>query len=390
LDLSCSHSGLSVLPVKSEYAKLGNWESGALAATPSPVAQPRFTGDGTPAAPLTAVYSTRFQGSKRRFMPWLLTSLTEYLSGSARILDAFAGSGVVSYGLSCMGHRVFACDRLTSAIVTVHALCGESEPLTSDIIRQFGRLSETDSNGWLVKEFSGIHYHDHELHWLENATDLAHELPAKQQAVALWAICQAALAKRPYNLFHRSNLAMRTRDVPRTFGNKATWERSFAIHFSKFASECERFMLQYSNLRTHAGDPRSVSTDTFDLVYMDPPYIGTPRVPTPYNDYYSFLDYICLPETRSSIDRSKPHKPRRWKRSEWEDPLRLSCAMGELVDRHPSSTIAISYRSDGFPQPRAIVELLRSKGRTVHTYDAPAKYALSKSQQTRECLIVGY
>jgi hypothetical protein len=43
-----------------------------------------------------------------------------------------------------------------------------------------------------------------------------------KRAIAYSALCQACLAKRPYNLFHRANLYMRTQDVERSFGNKTT------------------------------------------------------------------------------------------------------------------------------------------------------------------------
>lgn len=335
------------------------------------------------------VYSTRFQGSKRRVLPWLLGRVDEVVRAPTRVLDAFAGSGVVSYGLVLGGHEVVATDRLRSSATAVRAMCGDSEPVPAETVARFERLSQVRSGGWLVREFSGVHYPDHELHWLDNATDLAHALPPRQRDVALWALCQAALAKRPYNLFHRANLAMRTREVPRSFGNKVTWERPFPAHFARFVRECNEAMLRRPDVLAMTGDPREVPAGSFDLLYLDPPYLSGQRVPTPYNDYYSFLDYLCEPATRASIDRSRPHRPALCERSDWEHPRTLTGAMAELVDRHPRAAVMISYRGDGFPEPAAIADLLRERRGSVRVYEAPVRYVLSRGSGTSECLIVG-
>lgn len=334
------------------------------------------------------MYSTRFQGSKRRVLPWLLDMVDEVLPEPGRVLDAFAGSGVVSYGLVRRGHEVVAVDRLWSTATAVRAMCGGALPLPAEVVEEFRRLSQVRSDGWLVREFSGIHYPDDELHWLDNAAALAHRLPAEHRHVALWAICQSALAKRPYNLFHRANLAMRTRDVTRSFGNKVTWERPFPDHFARFVDECNSVMLGEGVAHPWTGDPRDVPHGGFDLLYLDPPYLSHRRVPTPYNDYYSFLDYLCEPATRGSIDHSRPHRPARCARSDWERPATLMRAVAELVDAHPTAAVLISYRGDGFPTPTAIADLLGERRPVVGVFEAPVKYALSRSGGSSECLVV--
>ncbi len=48
-----------------------------------------------------------------------------------------------------------------------------------------------------------------------------------KKAMFLWALFQSCISKRPYNLFHRKNLYVRTADVKRNFGNKTTWDKPF-------------------------------------------------------------------------------------------------------------------------------------------------------------------
>jgi len=52
-----------------------------------------------------------------------------------------------------------------------------------------------------------------------------------EQAIAYFALFQACIIKRPYNLFHRKNLYVRMAKVKRSFGNKKTWDSSFEEMF---------------------------------------------------------------------------------------------------------------------------------------------------------------
>src|SRR5436190_1005514 len=79
-------------------------------------------------------------------------------------------------------------------------------------------------------------------------------------------------AHRPFNLFHRANLSMRTKEVSRSFGNKTTWERPFETHFRQAAHVAN--LAVFEDQRQH----RALSQDaltceaTAELVYLDPPY----------------------------------------------------------------------------------------------------------------------
>lgn len=53
---------------------------------------------------LASVPTTRYQGSKRKMLPWLYECLKGYEFHS--VLDAFGGSGMVSYLFKMMGKKV--------------------------------------------------------------------------------------------------------------------------------------------------------------------------------------------------------------------------------------------------------------------------------------------
>ena len=56
---------------------------------------------------LKIVPTTRYQGSKRKILPWLYECLRNYEFHT--VLDAFGGTGMVSYLFKRMGKRVTRC-----------------------------------------------------------------------------------------------------------------------------------------------------------------------------------------------------------------------------------------------------------------------------------------
>jgi adenine-specific DNA methylase len=335
------------------------------------------------------LYSTRFQGSKRRVMPWLLDALKDFAKPGNRILDAYAGSGLVSYALASNGYKVFASDQLEASIVSVRALAGASRDLTEIELDSVLKVAESDSAvSDVYTNFQGIFFPDHELAWLDRTATALRKLDKESQSRAFWALFQSSLAKRPYNLFHRSNLDMRTRDVARSFGNKATWEKSFPDHFQKFLHEASTHGLNSSDVETFHGNPLNIQSDDFDIVYLDPPYINSRNQTTPYADYYGFLDILLEPERLNFVDHAKAHKPLKLPASGWansDEAVETICA---LISKFQKSTICFSYRSDGKPDSEQLISLFQKFKENVTMYRTPLKYALSDNSTGEEILIV--
>ena len=85
---------------------------------------------------------------------------------------------------------------------------------------------------------------------------------------------------------------MRTADVNRSFGNKATWDTPFEAHFRKFAAEANHAVFD-------SGLPcRALCLDAlevpgrYDLVYIDTPYVNRAGTGVDYLDFYHFLEGI--------------------------------------------------------------------------------------------------
>jgi len=209
--------------------------------------------------------------------------------------------------------------------------------------------------------------------------------------MAWFAIFQAAMAKRPYNLFHRANLYMRTADVRRGFGNKATWDRSFADHFRAAATEANAAVIDSGGCcRAICKDALDV-TPGFDLVYIDPPYVNGSGVGVDYRGFYHFLEGLTrYDEWPGMIDESSKHRRLRPTPDPWGRAATNREMFRRLFDHFRGSQLVVSYRSDGSPSLDELASMLRDVKRRVRVVDgARYQYVLSTKRGTREALLIG-
>lgn len=336
--------------------------------------------------------ATRYQGSKFKLLPALQVYFEELEFTTA--LDAFSGTACVSYLLKNLGKQVTANDCLRSNRLVARALIeNQNTVLDEDLIdRLIQPQPGVAYEDFIESTFEDIYFTSAENRWLDVVAQNIPRLEDRyQRAIAYYALFQACTAKRPYNLFHRRNLYMRTADVRRSFGNKSTWDAPFEELFRKFVA--------VANEAVHdSGVPcAAVCHDVhefegaFDLVYIDPPYINGKGVGVDYGDFYHFLEGLTdYPAWESRIDRSRKHLPMHRKGSPWTDPHRIHSAFAELFERFAAATLVVSYRSDGIPSIAELKEILqrfKSNVRVVRL--GRYQYALSKNSQSNEILLIG-
>ena len=86
---------------------------------------------------------------------------------------------------------------------------------------------------FIYDTFHDIYFTDEENKWLDMVITNIRKIKNKyKQALAYYALFQSCIIKRPYNLFHRKNLYIRTAEVERSFGNKKTWDTPLKITLS--------------------------------------------------------------------------------------------------------------------------------------------------------------
>lgn len=337
--------------------------------------------------------STRYQGSKRRHLEWM----HGVLSGAsfATALDAFGGTGAVTHLLSAMGATVQYNDVLPANAAIAGALFA-LQPVTLDeagIVALFRRDANRHYPDHIGRVYDGIYYTPEENSQLDT---LAVNIPGlndpQQQLDAWYCLFQAALSKRPYNLFHRANLAMRQRTISRNFGNKTAWDKSFVDHMLKFRNELVAYRGSCSrNVRVTCEDAFNLDARP-DLVYIDTPYArSNGSRETNYFNFYHFLD--CLLDYNrftGKLHTRYAHRPLYAPTTPWHPCDTLDHAFVALFARFPDSQLAVAYRSDGHPTAEQLVGLLRDTGRKVTTHvQAPRTYTLSTNRSSELILLAG-
>jgi adenine-specific DNA methylase len=308
------------------------------------------------------------------------------------VLDAFGGTGAVAYLFEHHGARVHYNDALRANALVGCALVENRGVMLApgEIDALLVPAPGVAYDDFVTRTFAGVFYLDVENHWLDVvAQNVARVVCPYKQALAYYALFQACLAKRPYNIFHRANLAMHTNDVPRSFGNKAAWDRPFDVHFRAFAAQANAavFDNEWDNVATCA-DAATLAGD-YDLVYLDPPYLRATGAPADYLGYYHFLEGLSeYRDWPSRIDPRWKHRPYRRRPSPRHDHAAVAGAFDALFARFSGSVLAVSYRADGVPSVDRLRKLLRRHRRrvAVHTLAGRA-YALAGAR-TAEVLLV--
>jgi len=335
---------------------------------------------------------TRYQGSKRKLAATIVEQLGDL--NFTTVLDAFGGTGAVAYALKQLGKHVTYNDNLAfNHQIGVALIENDSVRLSDEEIETIGMRRDGISYGnFIERTFDGIYFTDDENCWLDTAVGNIRRIESRcRQALAWFALFQSAMAKRPYNLFHRSNLYMRTADVTRSFGNKTTWDRSFEEHFRRFAQEANAAVID------GGGGCRAICRDAldvepaFDLVYIDTPYINRGGVGVDYHQFYHFLEgMVRYEEWPALIDARFKHRPLTRVSQPWSDPKKCGEMFRKLFARYRDSILVVSYRSDGFPSVDELVEMLGGAKPRVEVVVGPFyKYALSRNSQSREVLLIG-
>lgn len=348
--------------------------------------------------------TTRYQGSKRKIIPWIYDCVKNIEFNT--VLDAFGGSGMVSFLFKKMGKSVTFNDILHFNYIIGESIISNNEILLTDTDLEYILTKNQCHQTFITDHFNGIYFLENENIWIDKIRHNIERLNEKyrgaelkyKKAIAYNALFQSCLTKRPYNLFHRKNLEMRTREVQRNFGNKTTWERPFEVHFRKFVHEinhaiCESKM-PCSSINQDVFDIENLN---YDLVYIDSPYIKKDRhnESADYLKCYHFLEGISRYDDWDTIIDSGTINKRIKNDAvpNYFTPKEAIDTFSKLIEKFRNSTIVISYKYGGTPSIEELVEMLHNYKRQVHIYDKHYKYALNKqngnAQLNREYLLIG-
>jgi adenine-specific DNA methylase len=334
--------------------------------------------------------STRYQGSKRTLVDWIWENVCHLHYDS--VLDVFGGTGVVSHMFKNAGKQVIYNDLLAfNYQIGLGLIENSGVTLTDeDVALVLDSAQDMIYPDFIQKSFAGIYFTDAENAWLDRVVhNIDYQLKSPhKQALARFALFQACIIKRPYNLFHRANLYMRTARVERSFGNKATWDTPFETHFRTFVAEANQAVFD-NGRRNQALQCDALETPVdVDLVYIDPPYLNSNGTGVDYRDFYHFLEGLVDYEAwHTRIDYNSKHRRLQPQKSVWNSAGTITDAFEQLIKRHRESVLVVSYRDDGIPSREQLVRLLSKYKKQVHEATQPKQYVLAH-KKSHELLLI--
>ncbi len=336
--------------------------------------------------------STRYQGSKVKLVDWIWDQIADL--NYVTCLDAFGGTGAIAYKLKQMGKQVTYNDALRFnyfiglALIENNQECLSSQEV--DWILQ--RHPEIAYPRFIQDTFPNIYFTDEENAWADQTITNIRQLSNPYKfALAIYALCQACIIKRPYNLFHRKNLYMRLAQVERSFGNKTTWDAPFEQWFRTFVQEANEAVFDNNQDNQAFNFDALEVPGEYDLVYIDTPYISRRGVPVDYRDFYHFLEGMTMyDEWDEYVDYGSKHRRLKPQQSDWTDKNLIHEAFDRLFRRYENSIVVVSYRSDGIPSEKELMALLkRYKSRLRVEHYGKYQYVLSTNAKSKEILLIG-
>lgn len=317
--------------------------------------------------------TTRYMGSKYN----VLDSIWDAIKGLefTSALDAFSGSGCVSYLLKSKGKEVHSNDILTFCYHTANGLIANpGHTLTEDDLTILLRHNDQSGN-FIQRTFEGLYYSDEDNAFLDQARaniELLHN-PYKR-SLALAALVRACLKRRPRGIF--------TYVGHRYDDQRPDLQMSLRQHFVKAIEDCN--LAVFDNGLTgyaHNGDIFALDVRP-DLVYIDPPYYS-PLSDSDYLRRYHFVEGLVRFWDGVEIDHSTKTKKFKKYPTAFDGQAATYAAFPRLFEKFRESILVVSYSSNSLPTKSEIVDMLKQIKSRVTVFQVGHLYSFG-NQHTND------
>ena len=346
-------------------------------------------------AQIKQIPATRYYGSKRRLLGWLYSKLNNLEFET--VLDPFGGTACVSQMFRAMQKKVTYHDAFCFNFDVATTVLADTVALSTDnLVKRLSAVKPTE--GLISRHFNDIFYTEEENAWLDGfMAEISNSSRSENEtALLLYLLYQACLKKRPFNLFHRANLGLRTNlNVERSFGNLVTWEKPFSDHM--IMAHDELLASRMANAPNTTILPAQNAADIasgYDLVYLDPPYVNPQEQHNSDNYWrkYHFLEGLSSYDTwEKKIDLTSRIRlmPAPEYFAAWSSKRTFKDALFDLVRFHSSSIVVLSYVACAYPSESDIKKFFDSLFLEVSIHSIEHTHALSQSKK-RELLYIGW
>lgn len=326
----------------------------------------------------------RYMGSKYR----LISSLAEVFTdlGGRTVLDAFSGSGVVSYLLKNLGYQVTANDFLNFPSVIARAtVVNQDATLTEEDIDIICGPA-ADDRDFISRTFRGLYFTDPDLRFLDSAWSHIEGMRGHKQALAISAIVLASARRQPRGVFTFTEL--------RYDDGRRDLHLPLRDHFRERAAEYNRVVFNSGQpCAAVSGDVFDLAPNPYDVVYLDPPY-APPRDDNCYIKRYHFLEGLSVYWRGQTIMENTRTKklPKRYTPFSYKHSI--TDALRRAFKQFQDSAIVLSYSSNAVPDSGTIEALLREVKDDVevrlidHTYTF-GTHSAARRRAASEYLFIG-
>lgn len=309
---------------------------------------------------------TRYMGSKYKLLPFLWDSIKDLKFNTA--LDAFSGSGCVSYMLKKKGIEVYSNDFMTFSSKITQSLIENSTIKLNENDVDFLLKQNPKSGNFISTTFEDIYFSNDDNNFLDNLMsniDLIEN--SSKKAIALASISRACLKKRPRGIF--TYVGQRYDDGRRDL------QLSLKDHFIE---NIESFNNAVFN---NGKKNKSYNSDIFeldvkaDLVYFDPPYL-TSKSDNDYTRRYHFIEGLV--KNWEGLNIQYETKTKKFKKypSPFDSKSTVNDALDKLFSKHKNSILVVSYSSNSIPEKEEMIELLKKYKHNVVIKEINYQYSI--------------
>jgi DNA adenine methylase/adenine-specific DNA-methyltransferase len=343
--------------------------------------------DGQLADRLDLFPSLRFMGSKFRLLTWILEVTSELRFGT--VLDAFSGSGCVSYLFKSLGKAVTSNDSMNFSVMIARALIENQKTTVSPDDLDSLLAYDARHLHFIQKMFDGIFFTVDDLRFLDQVSWQVQRLddPFKK-AIAISALVRSSIKRQPRGVFTVAGDPEHYKDGRRDL--RLSLREHFVEHVAAYNAAV------FDNGRhNHASraDVFDLPESEFDLVYLDPPYV--PRSDDNcYIKRYHFLEGLSSYWKDAEILEDSRVKKLKKRYTPFSYRRTAVDAFDRLFRKFRESTLVLSYSSNGYPDLDLLVDVMRRYKERVEVHSKEHRYHFGTHQRAErnevtEHLIIG-
>jgi adenine-specific DNA methylase len=297
----------------------------------------------------------QYLGSKTKYIEFIIESIPKDVH---TILDAFSGSGIVSFEFKKNNYKVITNDILSYNSIIGKALIENNTIKLDEKDIDMLFCDNPDKEDFIEREFTDLFYTKDECIFLDNLHANIMKLDNEyKRAIAFASIGRTLIRKILFAYFcHTRALAYRK--------DEKHWKRNPVIN-SDMKTLYKKYIYEYneaifdnkkSNISLNSNILDSVSEQQVDLVYMDPPYGGTHA---DYGSYYHFLEtYMNYWKDETLYNTTKQPKDKLIKSKFATKDIVF--ALKELFEKCKHIKYwMISYNSNATPTKEVFIEMIK-------------------------------